>query len=192
MVNVEMLKKLYDWAVASQENLEKFFEKNPKFKEHNQGDWGKVIKNGVCQTAFCLAGQTAVLAGYTFLLGHDELDNTYAGYPAEATSGTMIPKADVHSYGLKFVGGSGRTFARPPSYAVNVPYDQGRHASDIAQEELGLDEVEASRLFAGHNDVDRIRHIINDIFADHGVEDRIPGGDPDPTTCECGDPYCTY
>jgi hypothetical protein len=168
LVNVELLKEMYAWAVASQRGLDKFFEDHPKYAKHNQGDWGQVQKNGVCQTAFCLAGQAAVNAGYTFVI--DDTDwEPYNGHRS-ASSAMMVPKADVHKLGLTFVRGTQRTFARLPA---DADYPDTRHPSDIAAEVLGIESWEADRLFNGSNGVTDIAYHINDIFEDHGIEDRI-------------------
>lgn len=175
MLNVEKLKELYDWAVASQEGLDRFFEEHPNYAKHKQGAWGEVIKNGVCQTAFCLAGQTAVDAGYTFFVEKydwaDLSDNR-----RYATPGQLVPTDMVHELGLTFVKGSGKTFAHAKTEAISDEVAYGGKtlsAMEIATEELGIEDWEASRLFSGGNDVEDIRYYINMIFENHGLPDRL-------------------
>lgn len=174
MVNVELLEKLYRWAVASQKSLDKFWEENPDWAKHNQGNWGQVVKNGTCQTAFCLAGQVAVQEGYTFVLSKDDWDEQ--GSVRMATGAAMVPKSKVHSLGLHFVRGSGKSFAwgeRAEILNFYTESGESRYASEIATEALGITDNEANLLFNGGNTVEDIRHFINGIFINHGIDKQL-------------------
>jgi hypothetical protein len=176
-INVELLTKLYDWAVASKKGLDKFFEDNPQFAKHRQSAWGEAIKNGTCETAFCLAGQAAVNEGYTFIASKDDWSH-YEGSSTFIQGGAMVPTAQVHNLGLHFVKGSGKTFAHGSRAAVDKIFDSGdyRYPASIAEEVMGITESEASRLFNGGNDLEDIESYINRIFERHGVENRVGEG----------------
>jgi hypothetical protein len=166
------LRELYDWTVASDKGLKDFFRKHPQYKDHNQGNWGEVLKNGHCKTAFCLAGQKAIVEGYTFVLDADDLTDTYMGERFAASS-QMVRTADVHSLGMRFVKGAGKTFARPVNAQAQADLYrtvQTEHPATIAQDSLGITNGEADRLFNGSNEVNDIREIINLIFERRGLE----------------------
>jgi hypothetical protein len=182
-VNVELLKKLYEWAVASHEGLEEFFLKNPGYAEHRQSAWGQAVKNGTCQTAFCLAGQVAVKNGYTFVINDQTEWDTRRDGPenhvvkVHVNDGTMVPTSLVHGLGLKFVKGSGKTFAHGNGNFVSETFENAVvHAPEVAMEILGINESEADRLFNGGNNVDDIECIINEIFANHLVNATVGSG----------------
>lgn len=62
------------------------------------------------------------------------------------------------------------------------PSNGAVHVSDFARQRLGLTELQASELFAGGNDLSRIRRIIDAIAAD---PDYSPYEDIDEDDCGC-------
>lgn len=173
-IDVERLAQLYIWAVASQRGLDRFFEKHPEFAKHEQGSWGQAIKNGHCETAYCLAGQEAVAQGWTFIIEDSDWENH--GSRREAKAALMVPTEEVKNLGLRFVKGSGKGFAQGTSegYMGVIASGVTRYPAAIAAESLGLDEDTANRLFNGSNDVYAIKAIIEDAFADAGLDLRLP------------------
>ena len=171
-IKVKRLVRLYTWAVASQRGLDKFFAAHPEYATHKQSEWGEVMKNGECQTAYCLAGQTAVVEGYAFLAD--------AGFKSGyTTSSSVVPVSEVKRLGLEFVPGTRKGWVRmkgADEYS-SIPddvWDASRTPSDVAQDALGLDEVQAVTLFRGSNDVHDIKEIIEGFFRDAGLNLRLP------------------
>ena len=172
-IKVKRLVLLYTWAVASHRDLDAFFEKHPEFAEHKQGVWGEAIKNGVCKTAYCLAGQTAIHEGWTFLVARNEWEDYGDGKKGQPGT-TMIPTDQVKALGLSFVRGSRKGFAQVPANKWDEVSEHTKYPATVARDSLGLDDYQAEMLFSGGNDVWDIKSHIEQFFADAGLNLRLP------------------
>lgn len=166
-IDVEMIFKLIKWA----EQDEKFLNEFATWGKWNQGLWGaadenflrnmfgdpedpeamKVVRNGECQTAFCMAGQAAVQTGHR-LIFNDTTDIHNAessSYIAAVSAAECVPQEPVGR------DEKGRVIYR------DVEGESPRYISDVAREALGLEYEEADRFFNGDNGITDLKEYAN-------------------------------
>lgn len=75
-LNVKLMKDLLTWARQDQSKIENI----AKFKgwgTWEQESWAKEVRNGVCRSSYCMAGQAVVQAGYG--LKYENTDEDWDG-----------------------------------------------------------------------------------------------------------------
>lgn len=166
-LNVEMLSNIINWAWADNNRLNAFMEKNfPGWGSWDQGHWAEEVRNGVCQTSFCMAGQTVVQAGF-------KLDYQFDGWDREIwddESDQYVP-ADENAK---------RTFTASYCYPArkNGLTKEGEQRyrrtgestsiSNAAREILGLTQAEADLFFDGGNSIERVVRLAKTFAAVRG------------------------
>ena len=115
--------------------------------EHEQSSWAHKVRNGVCRTAYCVAGQAAVQIGK--VLQYDDEER----YDEERTAAPEEEKSYYDQY-LDF-------------YATYT--EEGENIEDVAQNAIGLNFDEAAALFNGDNDLETIETVAMEICARRGL-----------------------
>lgn len=162
MFQLQNLQQLVAWACKDAEAIDKALVK--KFGAENipgnwdQTAWGRQFRNGVCETAYCIAGQGAVQAGYVFgwtLRAKDEHG------VLEYLGDYVYPSIEVPSQ-------------KDPTKMVRVIDEDRRHeaipASLAGQEYLGITYYEADRLFDGGNTISDVVFVAQAIAKAYGED----------------------
>lgn len=146
-LNVPLLKSLVTWAAADQAHLDDLA---ARFKEEGWGHWdqerwAKEVRNGHCQTAYCIAGQAAAQVGYAPVF-----DAVALPYLSEVENGDVYITGTCAPRRFAGLGPTGM-----PVYEPNT--DAGtRQISDVGREAIGLSYDEANALFEGSNSLQDI------------------------------------
>lgn len=164
--NARLLTDLVLWAAADQKALDKVFE---GWGDWNQHLWAKELRNGVCKTSYCLAGQAVVQGGYGLL--YTEMDSwrdadgkTWREFSADLCA-PMIEQTDEH----------GKPVRDSKGKRIMVPdHTRSVYISTAAQRILGIYETEADRLFNGDNNLADVVRIAIDIAASRDVTLDLP------------------
>lgn len=173
-LDVEMIFKLIKWA----EQDEKFLADFADWGRWNQGVWGGLardqaadilglevpffrltdqqmqeLRNGHCQTAYCMAGQTVAQHGYRLI---------YDGGAETLLDGTTETVVVTGSSCIKQEQVGTRTVAgrEIPTYR-DVPGARPERISYLAAKLLGLTDDEADMFFSGSNGLDTLRKYAN-------------------------------
>lgn len=147
VLNTELLSRLITWAVedaaahegdevAAQVLAEQF----PEWGHWNQNVWGEERRNGVCDTAYCIAGQAVAQVGMGLVLeanGVDDEGRTH--YVASQCRPRRFVGLDEHG---------------KPRYELSDGETQ--YIPNVAQEALGLTDDERVALFAGENTIEQV------------------------------------
>lgn len=174
-MNVEAIRLLIEWAEADEEMRQRRF---AGWGNWDQGHWSLVTtdsanvarlahvdesqaveivddlrKNGACGTAYCMAGQTVVQAGY---------DLVFENSPLFRYDGAWGVNADVcepveHNGQFNQLG-----------LPVFVAVGSEEPICDVAEKILGLTSDEADRFFNGENTIDRLKVLANTFCAERG------------------------
>lgn len=154
-LNVQLLADVVTWAVADETAMDELREKYPDWGVWNQGTWATQVRNGICQTSYCIAGQACVQVGYGLVLPtiDDPESIERAGYDFEGYDDDYIKRAlrevNANTCAPKVFAGlddKGR-----PKYRLD--YDQERSIPDAARDALGIAPEEGSALFEGNNNL---------------------------------------
>lgn len=182
-LDVEMIFKLIKWA----EQDETFLANLSEWGFWNQGVWGAVaqhdaetvlgdavsahdigpdeeqqLRNGACQTAYCMAGQAVVQNGYRLVYqGADEV-NLGDAWRAALTASECIRQEQAG------VSRTGRPLWRDAPGAVPMPI------SDTAQRLLGLTSDERYRFFDGDNELGQLKEYANGMCHRRGLPLLFP------------------
>lgn len=141
-LNIKLLRNVVIWAMGEEELISKKYEKLKKFSWY-QGDWARKERNGVCETAYCIAGAAAVMSGYKI---------NWAGWEEDDYSMLHSQEKVLHANTAVYCRRGVATFA----------------IDDAAIMELGITNSEANRLFDGDNSIETVIRIADDIAASHG------------------------
>lgn len=151
-LNVQMISDLLTWAWADDQRLEEFMAKYPGWGSWNQGVWAQELRNGVCKTAYCMAGQTVAQSNFKLdLYLEDDVEefdpekNAYVHVRSEWAAEECFP---VVKNGFDEKGN--QKYKRSGENVL---------ISSKAQEILGLDEFEANMFFDGANDLTRLVYL---------------------------------
>lgn len=122
-------------------------------------------RNGVCQTAYCMAGQTVVQAGYRLIYTIDDASDADdgTGLGAHATLSTDVC---VKQEWTGRFDGKGKPIFRDTGERMPI--------SDAAAEVLGLDWREQAVLFDGSNEIDDLKYFVNAFCRRRGMEEPYP------------------
>lgn len=156
-LNITLLRDLVTWAYQDEEAVQ-----SPDFAAWGHWDqnlWAQEIRNGVCQTAYCIAGQAVVQAGFGLLL--DEQYEVEDGQPREFRASTCAPK--------RFAGldDQGREV-----YINDTTHERGIPA--VAREVLGFTHSEGEVMFAGDNTIEQLVAMARIFAAKRGQDLRLP------------------
>lgn len=154
-LNVQLLADVVTWAVADEKALTDLQAKYPDWGVWNQGTWATQVRNGICQTSYCIAGQAATQVGYGLCVPlyddpatweHTGYD--FTGYDDEYIKRELSEVNANHCAPKVFAGldDHGR-----PKYRLD--YTEERAIPDVAREALGLEPNESSALFEGGNNI---------------------------------------
>lgn len=171
-LNVQLLADVVTWAVADEKAMDELREKYPEWGAWNQGTWATQVRNGVCQTSYCIAGQACVQVGYGLVLPQiddpDSLEHSgfdFEGYDEEDIK-RALHEVNANTCAPKVFAGlddKGR-----PRYRLD--YDQERAIPDAAREALGITSFEGSALFEGNNSITEVVTIATLIAKARGAE----------------------
>lgn len=185
-LNTDMILDLIDWAQRS-EDRRLTLDEVEKWGWWDQGSWGYVtsntdvdgvrinwssmgdedkekVRNGVCKTAFCMAGDAAVRAGYRFdfpnFLGGEDYEDGAAGSRVikQRPTGRFTP------------------FGR--EIWEDDPSDGGRYdAEAVGQRAIGLASDEAEMFFSGNNTLEMLREMANRFAMDRRLPLLFPNSE---------------
>lgn len=169
-LDVSLLYDLLRWAA-----LEDAYTADPRFAtwgQWDQGTWARLDmsglstderaeliaainqerhvslgRNGVCRTAYCMAGQTVAQANYRLVYN---VDPQNPGVQRQLIADLCIAEEATGEKDEK-----GRTIYR------DVPGAQQREVREVGAEVLGLDDYEAALFFDGDNDLDKLQRMAN-------------------------------
>lgn len=170
-LNIDLLSDVVLWAAqdaallgeievgATPEELDALRKQYADWGSWNQGVWGEEIRNGACQTAFCLAGQAVVQVGMSLVFNRGEWTND---------EGKKVAQADYCAPSV-FVG---LTPAGKPKYEADVTRQV--YIKDAARDALGLMSGEAEALFGGDNTIGIIVHVAQVAAKARGQELALP------------------
>lgn len=156
-LNVTLIYDLLKWAEGDEALAAKF----RNWGTWEQGVWARVDlnemrdlgirrttaeievarRNGVCQTAYCMAGQAVAQSDYRIIMDDGSASDCIKEQPTD------------------------RKNARGFTIWEDVPNAPQREIWSVAQEILGLTYVEQSQFFQGDNKLDRLRELAN-LFTD--------------------------
>lgn len=167
-LNTKLLTDLVNWAAFSEfGNTQPI----PGFLGRwDQNHWAYQRRNGVCDTAYCMAGQAVVQSGKQIV--YDD-DNWY-----EDQVGGTLTRWQSATWCSPPVDTGKKTPKGVPIYTHNPDTETWVVISEAARLELGLTEDEADYLFNGDNELDRIIDLTAQITVDHGAE-RMKFLDPE-------------
>lgn len=144
-LNVDLLRNLLLWAAKEHDKLDKKFAKQGILTaEWEQGSWAEQEKNGVCKTAYCMAGAATVATGHVLVWDRWFNDETGYAYTSTPTKGAHVERSAEYAYKR------GQT------------HHEKRPVWDIAREEIGLTEWEADVFFDGGNTLYRLYLLARD------------------------------
>jgi hypothetical protein len=174
VLNLTALTTLIDWAEGSEALA-------ARFGTWDQGQWAQAIlnpgvdasdeidtakvteetRNGVCETAYCMAGQTVVQAGYRLIYRHYGYDED--GKMQFNTSDCIKQKwtGRRRANGTPIMEDTGEVMA----------------ISTAAGQILGLDYDENNSFFDGDNDIDDLKHMVNAMCERRGLPEPYPEAD---------------
>lgn len=167
-LNTEMLERIVTWAAVEARSLELGgVDFGPDWGTWNQEAWAQETRNGVCQTAFCIAGQAAHQAGYVMNL-------THVGTTHDPVTDTILRtyRAQTCSPGIPtgaFDPVTGEEVLEP-----NPDSDTHRDIEFLACELLGMTRSEGRLLFKGNNSIGDIVKIATAIARHRGVTLDLP------------------
>ena len=157
-LNVPLLYDLLKWAEGDEELAAKF----RHWGAWDQGVWARIDlnemrdmdldardpeaievtrRNGVCQTAYCMAGQAVAQSDYRLIMDDGSATDCIKERPTDQKN------------------------ARGFTIWEDVPNAPQREIWSVAQEILGLTYVEQSQFFQGDNQLGRLRELAN-LFTD--------------------------
>lgn len=166
-LNTSLMRDLLIWAAQDEE----FFARADKYLswgQWDQGIWGKELRNGVCQSSYCMAGQAVIQTGWTLDYQKDPYANSYDNlvcFTAESC-GPLVHKID------EVTGDRVRDSKGKPVMVLDRSRVQS--IASRAQLVLGLNEMEASWFFDGDNEICDLASMAI-LFADmRGVDLNLP------------------
>lgn len=163
ILNLPALQTLVSWAEGDEALA-------AKFGTWDQGHWAKALlgegwgnevnestvfeetRNGVCQSAYCMAGQTVVQAGYRLI---------YQTYGEHEDGKDVYSTTDCVKQEYLGRGPDGRPRFRDTGQVQSI--------SSAAREVLGLDWREADYLFDGDNGIPDLKALINAMCVRRGL-----------------------
>lgn len=167
-LNLDLLVQIIDWAEQSEQGYVK-----PGWGTWYQDEWGMAnsadpvtLRNDLCQTAYCVAGQAAHQGGYRLIIIEDLM--TRPMYSATSCVLTE-PTGKLDSKGREIYADVGRPRSIPA----------------VGAEVLGLCDCEED-LFEGDNDLEDLKAMTNGLAASRG----LPLPYPDEPTRGGGGCYC--
>lgn len=173
VLNMPALTTLITWAEGDEALAQ-------RFGTWNQGQWAHVLlaedatwvddidtervveetRNGACQTAYCMAGQTVVQAGYRLIYRHYGYDE---GKPSFNTSDCIKQEW------------TGRR--RPNGTPIMEDTGEVMSISTAAAQILGLDYDEYNSFFDGDNGIEDLKHMVNAMCFRRGLPEPYPDAD---------------
>lgn len=154
-LNIDLLADLVNWAAADEDNTPE----HPEWGKWAQNLWGLEVRNGVCKTAYCIAGQASVQSGFQFAwdrapimrTGYGDDIQSHYETPLDLDPGsTYEARSEYLVYPVKEVTVDGKV------RKVADTARRGRSANDVAVEALGITDYEAEELFDGDNSIEKI------------------------------------
>lgn len=146
-LNIKLLRSLVLWAMGEDERVSKKYAKLSEFVWH-QEDWARQERNGVCQTAFCMAGAAVSVSGYKI------------AWPDH--SGWWTDVSELRPDHIKEVE------MRTASLCKKKGSEELYNIDTVAEKLLGIDVDEANELFSGDNDIADVIRAASYIATRHG------------------------
>ena len=142
-LNVPLLRDIVTWAAAWDRGWEDLKAKYSAegFGEWNQNVWFQEMRNGVCKTACCIAGETVATLGYKPILERDEhyYDDDYTSYSAVFAAPAVLNGLDAKGNPI-----------------WDILEDSKEEIRVVARRGLGLTDSEAAYLFEGDNTIEQV------------------------------------
>lgn len=157
-MNVPLLRDLVCWAAADEAHLQDLAKEFDGWGQWDQNVWSREVRNGVCRTAYCIAGQAVAQVGMGFVYDYDhEDDNGHEVYAAAFCA----PKTFV---GLDDKG--------QPQYELDRSREE--YVSSTAKRAIGLSDNEGSALFGGDNTITEVVGLALMFAERRGVDLGLP------------------
>jgi hypothetical protein len=153
------------WSTANGNDLLHAYEKL-KIDILDEENLADAIRNGVCGTSYCMAGQTVVQAGYRIIYDLGNEREIYELKDDETEASQCIAQQPTNKVDAK-----GRVIWQDIPNARPVPI------SEQATEILGLTEYEADAFFSGSNRIDSLKAMANGMFYERGLDLPFPTHD---------------
>lgn len=171
-LNYELLHQIVKWA----EQDEEWIKTHPGWGMWDQQFWcaaavvsddPQVVRNGECQTAYCIAGQAAHQAGYRMVLEGSSFESHRLDWTGPIRSADWCVEQ--------------RPTDRKDKHGniiwEDVPGGDQARIDAVAEEVLGIEEDEAGALFDGDNTIGRIKAIVNFICERRELPPMFPNHD---------------
>jgi hypothetical protein len=165
-LNAPLLFQLIQWAERD--------ERDGEFQgwgHWDQSAWGwvptdpKEVRNGACQSAYCMAGQAAHQAGWRLLYdGGDEIIRSVLSDDSKVWQGSAISASECvpqRNTGVKDSKGF--------DIWEDIPGGEAQPISVVGREALGLESDEAEMFFDGDNTLDTLKEMANLFCQDRGL-----------------------
>lgn len=185
-LNVELLARLMEWAEYENQVTEGLIVRDRIPEEYrlwgdwDQGVWGFLdtegrelteeekqdYRNGVCRTAFCMAGQAATQSGYRLIFGpHDNSNRERDGVLHHGFSAQMVIQVQE----------TGRFGPRGFPIMEDVPGANRQDVGAVGRDVLGLNHEESSAFFDGDNNLLTLQRYCNTFYAARNLPPLYPG-----------------
>jgi hypothetical protein len=151
-LNTDLLAQILTWSALDEKNLRDRFPSLEAWGVWNQSSWGLAVRNGVCRTAYCQAGQAAVQSGYAFSWDYEKVPVEEIGNSALTEGvhadryGRVLASEESYVYPVKRVLNKKGRWVEEPDTDKPAEF-----TSDVGQRALGLTSKEADAYFAGGN-----------------------------------------
>lgn len=175
MLNIPTLSTLVQWAAeeemrdtdpakAVESGISR--ERDPRLGRHYQGAWGKATRNGVCKTAFCIAGGAAQLSNEWVIVMHEVSNGNWdTDY---VINRKKIPQRLESSIQWDLLWVEEEEYDRLMVGGLLV------HIDGKAEKLLGLTSEQADALFDGENDAAAVVSLTTQFAAEEGVTLNLP------------------
>lgn len=176
-INNPLLSRLVLWAAEDQVRgthpelavrLGIAKEGDPRLGSWDQGTWGQAERNGVCKTAFCLAGG-AVALDETHMIVMEDVGDEWSG--AYAIPVDRVPEGVEVKWNYVWLPEDEGVYE---FFRGLGKWDDVTSVSTRAAKLLGLNEGDADRLFDGNNTIWHVVTLAVDFAEEDGETLDIP------------------
>lgn len=140
-------------------HLDKYGDKVLWDSEEAEDVLDKAILNGACQTAYCMAGQAVVQAGYKMIYDSPDLLDDNGLFASADQCAPTEPTGRFDRFG----------------FPVMEVTDDRESISSVAQRILGLDMYQADQFFSGSNSIRDLKRYANQFAGQAGHHHPYPG-----------------
>lgn len=185
VLNADLLARLVTWAATDHVvgtnpelavSLGLAKEDNPRLGRWNQESWAVAERNGVCQTAFCIAGGAAAMAPDALIIMEWD-GTTYGSFRVMKKS--ALPETLPEGLEIKWdylwvkEGKDLEDTLGDGWYDMTQNYGM-ESISDFGRDALGLTDNEAVLLFNGTNAIEHVVQYAKEFADERGVTLNLP------------------